>query len=192
MYWILVRRSAFTLAVLALTATLAPAVASAVKVPKPPSGCRSSLRYRANVPPQCEQWRYVMETMKYHPDQYMARANDFRSQGCSTPGGGCRKPAPYNGFDWTTDGCSWTPPPARNVFNSACQQHDFGYRNFGKGPTVGRNEDARAWVDWRFKTEMTKLCKKPAVSIPLGGKILCNGVATGMYGVVRNRSDWSD
>lgn len=163
-----------------------------MKKPKPPSGCHTSLSYRANVPAQCEQWRYVMETMSYRPDKYMARASDFRGQGCFAQGGSCRKPAPYNVFDWTTDGCSWTPAPARDVFNAACQQHDFGYRNFGKGPTVGRTEDARAWVDWRFRTELNRLCKKPEVNRPLGGKFLCGKVATTMFGVVRNRSDWSD
>jgi hypothetical protein len=67
-------------------------------------------------------------------------------------------PAPFN---WSDDGCSGPfliRPVYRSLFNRPCQQHDFGYRNYGGGLRLGRNENARAWIDGRFLSEMRRLC----------------------------------
>lgn len=65
-----------------------------------------------------------------------------------------KKNDPMPPFDWSTDGCSWTPSvkyfDLAKIFNPACQLHDFGYRNFGKGLNLGHNEKTRAWIDGRF------------------------------------------
>lgn len=71
-----------------------------------------------------------------------------------------RHPKPFN---WSDDGCSG---PAgikkayRRLFNRPCQQHDFGYRNYGQpdGLRLGRNEDVRNWIDNRLLQEMRRLC----------------------------------
>jgi Prokaryotic phospholipase A2 len=39
-----------------------------------------------------------------------------------------RSPARDNVFDWSTDGCSWTPPPWNWEHRAPCEQHDFGYQ----------------------------------------------------------------
>jgi hypothetical protein len=77
------------------------------------------------------------------------------------------------------------------VFNRPCQLHDFGYRNFGKGLTLARNEDMRNVIDDRFRDEMYRICNDPRASLPLGGYTNCLATASAMYGVVRNGSDWS-
>ena len=69
---------------------------------------------------------------------------------------GIRAPRP---FDWNTDGCSSpTPPSLRRLFSMPCQQHDFGYRNYGRGLRLGRNENTRGWIDGRLLTESRRLC----------------------------------
>ena len=89
-------------------------------------------------------------------------------------------------FDWSSDGCSWTPAPWRWEQDGPCQLHDFGYRNFGKGLTLERNENRRAWIDHRFLEEMQRNCRQHwwYTSCP-------NGILT-MYAVVRNFSNWND
>jgi hypothetical protein len=71
---------------------------------------------------------------------------------------GIRSPPP---FDWSTDGCSApTPSSLRRLFSMPCQQHDFGYRNYGRGLRLGRNENVRGWIDGRLLTEMQRLCDR--------------------------------
>lgn len=158
---------------------------------------RARLRVRSlSVFHTDEQRRYAEETMNLHYPEYVARANDFRAQGCEYPPwdpkrGKCSKPLPYDSFNWTTDGCSWTPPPARIVFNRPCQLHDFGYRNFGKGLTLERNEKKRKQIDIRFRDEMYRICRDPRAFVPLGGLARCRAIALSMFGVVRNGSNWS-
>jgi hypothetical protein len=137
---------------------------------------------------RAEQLRYAIETMNLHYPEYVDRANDFRAHGCwewwlMT----CTKPSPYNHFDWTTNGCSWTPPTALIVFNRPCQLHDFGYRNFGNGLTLERTESRRLWIDNRFRDEMYRICQDPRAFLPLGGPFRCRAMATAMYAVVRVR-----
>ncbi|MFI0417414.1 phospholipase A2 [Spongiactinospora sp. 9N601] len=63
-------------------------------------------------------------------------------------------------FDWTTDGCTATPPRQARRFRQACEQHDFGYRNYGRGGlALWPEEDGRKWIDSRFLTEMRAICR---------------------------------
>lgn len=112
-----------------------------------------------------EQQRYATETVNLTYKKFLARKSDFSSKGCQKPPSQrkptekCRKPAPYDSFDWTSDGCSPpTPGSWKKLFDGPCQLHDFGYRNFGKGLTLGRSEDTRHWIDDRFEAEMKRLC----------------------------------
>lgn len=99
-------------------------------------------------------------------------------------------------FNWSTDGCSsrWytaaVHPVYRNLFNRPCQQHDFGYRNFGthdQGLALSPTEDTRAWIDARFATEMDRLCDTNfSAWWQTYNKIFCKGEASSMYAAVRN------
>jgi len=89
-------------------------------------------------------------------------------------------------FDWSSDGCSWTPPPQRWEQEVPCQEHDFGYRNFGKGLTLDRTEARRAWIDQRFLSEMLRNCNQHPFSPN------CYPNAMALYAAVRNMSDWRD
>jgi hypothetical protein len=146
--------------------------------------CSSSLNYKPNVPPQCEQIRYARETSRLTYTDFMARKQDFLIHGCETPNNpSCTKPSPYNAFDWTTDGCSPpTPDDWKAIFDSPCQQHDFGYRNFGKGLALKRSEAQRAYIDSRFLREMRRLCSTWGIGPQ---RLTCRSVAKGMYGAVR-------
>jgi hypothetical protein len=120
-----------------------------------------------------EQLRYAIETMNLPYTAFLARKADFERSGCSEPrfANDCRKPPPYHAYNWTDDGCSpsfipnirlpiGTSPPIlyRHLFDGPCKQHDFGYRNFGNGPRLGRDETTRDWIDGRFLQEMGRLC----------------------------------
>jgi hypothetical protein len=66
-------------------------------------------------------------------------------------------------FNWHDDGCSGPrviKEAYRHIFNQPCQQHDFGYKNYGqpKGRKLGRNDKVRKWIDTRFLQEMRRLC----------------------------------
>ena len=135
-----------------------------------------------------EQYRYANETMALPWEQYLARATDFRSQGCwnwNEPAA-CNKPLPYNWFTWTTDGCSWTPADLKRRFYGPCEQHDFGYRNFGKNLELERTENRRYEIDVRFHQEMYRVCA------PLRSARGCKIEATAMYKIVRRFNDWQD
>lgn len=138
-----------------------------------------------------EQRRYAVETVMLRNDQYTARKADFLAAGCGAVAT-CRKPIPYNAFDWSSDSCSWTPSPLRNLFDPACQQHDFGYRNFGKGLTLGRDESTRKWIDDRFRAELKGICNfKYSSWTQYANLQACFKEADAMYAVVRNGSNWS-
>jgi len=73
-----------------------------------------------------------------------------------------QRPAP---FDWRDNGCSgpWVLKESyRHLFDKPCQQHDFGYRNYGSdnkdGPQLAPNEDMRKQIDDRLGHEMNRLC----------------------------------
>lgn len=172
------------------TVMLVAAVAAAtVSVPAQARADTVSDRY--------EQYRYALETLNLTYDQYVARQDDFRADGCSNGPAGCRKPAPYNAFDWTDDGCSgaeqigFVSNVYRNLFNKPCRLHDFGYRNFGKGLTLYRNETMRLQIDNRLKTEMIRLCDNSFQGwIRYANWAACQNEATVVYIAVRHLSNW--
>jgi hypothetical protein len=138
------------------------------------------------------QTTYATATVNLSSGAFMARKRNFLSAGCANAST-CRKPGPYNHFDWSSDSCSWTPPGWRNLFDSACQQHDFGRRNFGKGLTLGRNETTRLWIDNRFHAEMNAICTtKYKEWWQYANKKACLNEAQVMYTVVRGLNNWSD
>jgi len=98
---------------------------------------------------------------------------------------GIRAPRPFN---WSSDGCSWpTPASLRHLFNLPCQQHDFGYRNYGNGLRLGRNGNVRAWIDDRFLTEMRRLCIRTFYRLyQRGNQATCRGQASAMWTAVRH------
>lgn len=149
-----------------------------------------------------EQTRYAQETVSLPYDQFLSRKFDFwygsncKNRWPEAPGDppiwqGCLKPLPYNWFDWTTDGCSWTPAYLAWRFSGPCEEHDFGYRNFGKGLTLGRDETHRKWIDDRFKSEMDRVCNT-LLGWNLFQRSQCRQEGRVMYEVVRRMTDWSD
>ena len=155
-----------------------------------------------------EQRRYAVETVSLSYEQYVWRQSDFRASNCTLgwPASSgdppvwstCTRPPPYNAFDWTDDGCSgreqigFVSNIYRDLFNQPCRQHDFGYRNVGKGLTLERSEPRRAWIDSRFLTEMKRLCNN---SFPSWWQAVnrqtCFKTADVVYAAVRRLSDWS-
>lgn len=92
-------------------------------------------------------------------------------------------------FDWSTDGCSSTPANWAAFFDGPCQQHDFGYRNLGKGLALRRAERVRSWVDGRFLTELRRVCAARTQGLAL---TRCRVRARAMHTAVRLfNADWS-
>ncbi len=92
-------------------------------------------------------------------------------------------------FDWSTDGCSRTPPSWATQFDGPCRQHDFGYRNFGLGLQLRRSEQMRRWIDGRLLTELRRVCgERYARAVRLG----CRTRARLMWAAVRTFNDWSE
>jgi hypothetical protein len=96
-------------------------------------------------------------------------------------------------FNWNSDGCSGpkaAKPIYRTLFNKPCQQHDFGYRNYGRhtgGLQLQPDENARAWIDRRFVDEMNRLCDRNFSKVQQTyNQIFCKGEASNMYAAVRN------
>jgi hypothetical protein len=70
-------------------------------------------------------------------------------------------------FDWSDDGCSVPrsvrivlPPTALGtaVFADQCRQHDFGWRNFGRGLQLDPTPARKWWVDGIFHARMHERC----------------------------------
>lgn len=101
-----------------------------------------------------------------------------------------------NPFNWGADGCSGLPvikETYRTLFDTPCQMHDFGYRNYGRhnpGLDLSPNEDTRAWIDGRFYTEMKRLCKDEYGFWAAQGRAECLSKALVVYSFVRN-TDWA-
>jgi hypothetical protein len=95
-------------------------------------------------------------------------------------------------FNWTSDGCSYTPPAWADLFRRPCNQHDFGYWNYGhsdgqRGLELGVNENTRAWIDHRLLQEMVRLCNdKYSAWWRRANKVACVDEAGVMYAAVRN------
>jgi len=99
-------------------------------------------------------------------------------------------------FDWRSNGCNWpTPPLWAWEQNVPCQQHDFGYRNFGSGLKLDRTEARRAWIDGIFLREMLRNCKDlfpyPYAVVAYAYADCVEGAHL-MYAAVRNFNDWRD
>lgn len=93
-------------------------------------------------------------------------------------------------FNWSDDGCSGPPIikeiSYRSLFDKPCQMHDFGYRNFGNGLFLGRNEDTRDWIDNVFLTQMKLLCnQKFSGRLRLTKRVDCRNGANFMVRVLR-------
>ncbi|MGW6458302.1 phospholipase A2 [Streptomyces sp. NPDC055078] len=89
-------------------------------------------------------------------------------------------------FNWTSDGCS-TPKknfPYRGRFKKACNQHDFGYRNYGaKGKLeLSPTKATRKKIDAKFLNEMKRTC---ADVYKGGARTKCKVAAVGYHRVVR-------
>jgi len=85
-------------------------------------------------------------------------------------------------FDWSTDGCTATPPAWAATFDGPCQQHDFGYRNMGHGLRLRPTEAARLAVDRRLLTELRRVCGERFAAIE---ELRCRVRARAMYTAVR-------
>lgn len=85
-------------------------------------------------------------------------------------------------FDWSTDGCTSTPPSWAVTFDGPCQQHDFGYRNLGHGLRLRPTRAARAWVDRRFLRELRRVCAEQFTGLAAAE---CRAQARAMHAAVR-------
>jgi len=85
-------------------------------------------------------------------------------------------------FDWTTDGCTATPPAWAATFDEPCQQHDFGYRNLGHGLRLRPTEAARLVVDRRLLAELRRVCAERFASL---AALRCRMRARAMFAAVR-------
>jgi Prokaryotic phospholipase A2 len=113
-------------------------------------------------------------------------AKDYRSFMRSKPG--LKVSSPTNQLDWRSDGCSGPiviREAYRHLFDQPCQLHDFGYRNYGAGKRLGRNEPTRALIDQRFLTEMERLCRLRFR--PSHERSVCQGQARVVYSAVSLR-----
>ena len=100
--------------------------------------------------------------------------------------------APLAPFDWTSDGCSRTPPAWAVVFDGPCEQHDFGYRNFGNGLLLERTEARRAWIDGRLLAGLREVCAERYPGLARTAQWLrCRARARLMWAAVRTFNDWS-
>lgn len=94
-------------------------------------------------------------------------------------------------FDWSTDGCSVPVgfAPYREVFRPACEQHDFGYRNYGAHGKLrlGPTRDTKNWIDGRFRTEMERICQDAYAAAADRGN--CVGAAQGYFVAVNVGGD---
>lgn len=84
-------------------------------------------------------------------------------------------------WDWGSDGCSG-PALRKRLFRNACERHDFGYRNYGNGLTVGPFDQTRAWIDSRFRSDMNRICERRYSG---GAETGCRRAAATNHGGVR-------
>jgi hypothetical protein len=101
-------------------------------------------------------------------------------------------------FDWSDNGCNtrnWgfglnLPAGAIHrhytvLFDWPCEQHDFGYRNYGAGLKLDRSEKARGWIDWRLLIETQRACDNRYRGDPTQRR-LCKGYSRRVYQAVRS------
>ncbi|WP_327414083.1 phospholipase [Streptomyces sp. NBC_01233] len=83
------------------------------------------------------------------------------------------------GFDWSTDHCTSSPDnPFGFPFATACDRHDFGYRNHR---AAGLFPAAKARLDEAFLADMKRVCAQ----YPGSRKSSCEGTAWTYYQAVR-------
>ncbi|GGJ29835.1 phospholipase A2 [Deinococcus roseus] len=94
----------------------------------------------------------------------------------------------YPSYDWNRDGCSapsWVSAifgNANSRFRPACNQHDFGYRNYKKFHMA--NEWNRLKIDSKFYSNMLSICSSNySWYNPL--RYACNKSAETYYNAVR-------
>lgn len=92
-------------------------------------------------------------------------------------------------FIWTDDGCGGIVP---DLFAAnPCKRHDFGYRNYGKGLQLQRNETTRRWIDSILYENMLDECAKPEYFFVPSA---CRSQAVIFYGFVRGNpnENWNE
>jgi hypothetical protein len=93
-------------------------------------------------------------------------------------------PEPYN---WNADGCSVVrnfDPVWAEIFRETCYRHDFGYRNYGNGIRMQRDDQTRLWIDNQLRTDMVNYCDDHVLLGPD-----CYGRAEEYYLGVRNLAE---
>ncbi len=91
-------------------------------------------------------------------------------------------------FTWADNGCS-APFDAitaywQAVFERSCKRHDFGYRNFGHGLSLGSNDATKRRIDSRLLSDMRKQCSNYG-----GDRASCYAVAQTFYEAVLHFGD---
>lgn len=92
---------------------------------------------------------------------------------------------PYDAvLDWGDDKCSapFMKSGLDAMFGDACKRHDFGYRNFGKGPTFGDNAATKKRIDDKLLWDMNWIC-----TTRFAGSDSCRAIAAGVYTVLRTQ-----
>lgn len=96
-------------------------------------------------------------------------------------------------LDWTDDGCSIPRREASDVarkfsrfFDQPCQQHDFGYRNYGNGSlALNPTEAARRRIDEKLRLELKRACRDNLRGFDVlggcvaAGNVIANSVRNG-------------
>jgi hypothetical protein len=94
-------------------------------------------------------------------------------------------------LDWSSDGCSGgflTPESIDGLFGDACLRHDFGYRNFRKGPRIDPSPARKQRIDDVFLADLLATCEakgQPQVQWRAGISADCPRTARVMYSAVR-------
>ncbi|GGM14607.1 phospholipase A2 [Deinococcus aerophilus] len=96
-----------------------------------------------------------------------------------------RRSPDYSGLDWNYDGCS--APKGLGLgysdfFRSACNVHDFGYRNLPKLTAIAYWPYNKSRTDLAFLNNMQGLCSAKS----FWSRPACNAAATAYYVVVRD------
>lgn len=90
-------------------------------------------------------------------------------------------------LDWSDNGCTIVPDrPNGFNFLTACQRHDFGYRNYKHQGRCGESNKLK--IDLNFREDMISIC---SVVSPQDKKNLCLANAETFYTGVRTLGAWA-
>jgi hypothetical protein len=150
-------------------------------IPNPPGGS-CSWNCLANevvfLDPTTNGTQYYSDVEAVHK---WAKHYNFGFDGCSVPSWVYTTLKPYHLDDNLATFASF--------FRPSCRIHDFGYRNFGKGPytvTAGDSSDQRKSVDDRFHALMYRKCAHNPPSVRFAPDTwACEKVADIFYQAVR-------